>query len=88
VTNNNVTTIDTASDTLFPIDGIRVEAGAASGDTGTLCAQISSNTADGANTQPDSPGNDLRLRHRFGIAFQLPGIVGSTAANAITLLNG
>jgi hypothetical protein len=87
VTGNTVTTSDTAGDLLFPIDSIRVEAGAASADTGTLCAVISGNAATGANSAADSPGDDIRLRHRFAITFQLPGLVGTTAANAITLLD-
>jgi hypothetical protein len=88
VTSNTVTTTDTAADLLFPIDSIRVEAGAASADTGTVCAQISGNTANGAGSVPaESPGDDIRLRMRFAHTFQLPGLVGSDAVAAINLLN-
>jgi hypothetical protein len=89
VTGNAVTTVDVAADTQFPIDGIRVEAGAASGDTGTLCAHIASNTATGANSVPaESPGDDIRLRHRFGITFRLPGLSGSTSTDADNHVTG
>jgi hypothetical protein len=88
VTSNTVTTSDTAGDLLFPIDSIRVEAGAASADTGTVCASISGNTATGAGSVPaESPGDDIRLRMRFAHTFQLPGLVGTDATAAITLLN-
>jgi hypothetical protein len=88
VTGNNVTTTDVNGDLFFPIDGIRVEAGAAAADTGTLCAQISGNTSDGAQSAADNPSNfDLKLRHRFGITYRLPGLVGSTGADAINLMN-
>jgi hypothetical protein len=87
VSNNNVTTNDTFADLLFPIDGIRVEAGAASGDGGTLCAHISGNTVDGAGEEVDAPGDDIRLRHRFAAVFQVPGIAGTTATDAINRLN-
>jgi hypothetical protein len=87
VSNNSVTTNDTSGDFLFPIDGIRVEAGAASGDGGTLCAHIIGNTVDGAGEEADSPGDDIRLRHRFNAVFQVPGIVGTGATDAIIRLN-
>jgi hypothetical protein len=88
--NNTVTTIDVAADALFPIDGIRVEAGAASTDSGVVCAQISGNTATGANSVPaESPGDDIRLRNRFAHTFQLPGLGGAgTSSDAINLLDG
>ena len=86
VTGNRVTTVDAPSDLLFPIDGIRVEAGAASTDGGTVCAHIADNTVTGANSQPDAPGSDLRLRHRFATAFVLPGLTGPLAADAMALL--
>jgi hypothetical protein len=88
VTGNTVTTFDTAADLFFPIDSIRVEAGAASADTGTVCATISGNTATGAGSVPaESPGDDIRLRMRFTHTFQLPGLVGTDATAAINLLN-
>jgi hypothetical protein len=90
VTGNNVTTSDTNGDLLFPIDGIRVEAGAASADTGSLCANISGNIANGAGDQPDNSGFDLKLRHRFGIIFNVVSNVADasmTGAEAITVLN-
>jgi hypothetical protein len=87
VSSNTVTTNDTFGDLLFPIDGIRVEAGAASGDGGTVCAQINGNTVDGAGEEGDAPGDDIRLRHRFAAVFQVPGIAGTTAADAINRLN-
>ena len=86
VTGNQVTTLDAASDLFFPIDGIRVEAGAASTDTGSVCAHIAGNTAGGANAQPDAPGSDLRLRQRFATTFVLPGLTGPLPADAIALL--
>ena len=86
VTGNRVTTVDAPSDLLFPIDGIRVEAGAASTDGGTVCAHIADNTVTGANSQPDAPGADLRLRHRFATTFVLPGLTGPLAADAMILL--
>ncbi len=60
VTGNNVVTLDIAADTSFPIDGIRVEAGAVPTDTGTVCANISGNTATGAGT---GPGGGTGRRH-------------------------
>jgi VCBS repeat-containing protein len=87
VTNNTVTTNDTFGDLLFPIDGIRVEAGAVAGDGGTVCAQISGNTVDGAGEEGDAPGDDIRLRHRFAAVFQVPGIAGTTATDAINRLD-
>jgi hypothetical protein len=53
-----------------------VEAGAASADTGTLCANISGNTANGAGDQPDNSGFDLKVRHRFAITFNVVTSVG------------
>jgi hypothetical protein len=88
VTSNTVTTTDTAGDLLFPIDSIRVEAGAASADTGTVCANISGNSSTGAGSVPaEAPGDDIRLRMRFAHTFQLPGLVGTDATAAINLLN-
>jgi hypothetical protein len=89
VAGNTVTTVDVGADALFPIDGIRVEAGAASTDTGTVCASISGNTATGAGSVPaEAPGDDVRLRNRFAHTFRLPGLGGSaTSAEAIALLN-
>ena len=65
VTSNTVTTQDTASDALLPIDVIRVEAGATATDTGTVCANISGNTATGAGSQVDAPGFDINLLHPY-----------------------
>jgi large repetitive protein len=85
VSNNNVTTIDLPfpADLLYPADGIRVEAGAAGADTGTVCAHVTGNTATGANSVPaEAPGDDIRLRHRFAHTFRLPGLIGSTGGDA------
>jgi hypothetical protein len=95
VNDNTVTTSDVLADLLFPIDSIRVEAGAAAADTGTVCANITANTANGAGSQVDAPGSDIRLRHRFAHTFNVVvnaggptgPITGAQAAAALDVLN-
>jgi hypothetical protein len=72
----------------FAINGIRVDAGAAIGDSGTLCAAISGNSVAGSGPGADT---DVRLRQRFTTTIRLPGYGGAnndtTAVNAFVAGN-
>lgn len=58
----------------FAINGIRIDAGATAGDSGTLCAAIRGNSATGSGPGADT---DIRLRQRANTTLRLPGYGGS-----------
>jgi large repetitive protein len=60
-------------------NGIFVEAGAASGDGGLLCAGISDNSLTGSSA---NGGTDFRLRQRFNTTVRLPGYAGAAGDTA------
>jgi hypothetical protein len=72
----------------FAANGIRVDAGAATGDSGTLCAAITGNSVAGSGLAGNT---DIRLRQRFNTAIKLPGYSGSnsdtTAVNSFVSSN-
>ena len=72
----------------FAINGIRVDAGATAGDSGTLCASVMGNSVAGSGPGVDP---DIRLRQRFNTTIRLPGYGGAnsdtTAVNAFVLGN-
>ena len=57
----------------FALNGIRIDAGAAAGDNGTLCVNLSGNDATGSGLMTD----DIRLRQRFNTTIRLPGYAGA-----------
>ncbi|MCM2313946.1 MAG: hypothetical protein NDJ92_02175, partial [Thermoanaerobaculia bacterium] len=66
----------------FALNGIRVDAGATAGDSGTLCAVVSGNSVAGSGPGVDT---DIRLRQRFNTTIRLPGYAG--ANNDTTAVN-
>jgi hypothetical protein len=72
----------------FAINGIRVDAGATAGDSGTLCAAVTGNSVAGSGPAADT---DVRLRQRFNTTIRLPGYGGgnsdTTAVNSFVAGN-
>jgi hypothetical protein len=58
----------------FAINGIRVDAGATAGDSGTMCAAVTGNSVAGSGPGADT---DIRLRQRFLTTIRLPGYAGA-----------
>jgi hypothetical protein len=73
--NNNVTVTDINS-----FDGIRVHAGAQSGDVGVIRLDMHDNTASAA------AGNDFNIRQRFQTTMELLNL-GSNNASSATVIN-
>lgn len=86
--NATVTGNTVSSPGTFAINGIRVDAGATAGDSGTLCATITGNSVAGSGPSTDT---DIRLRQRFSTTIRLPGYGGAnndtTAVNAFVAGN-
>jgi hypothetical protein len=64
----------------FGLNGIRVDAGAAAGDSGMLEITLTNNTATGTGgTATGNPAADadIRLRQRFNTTIKLPGYAGA-----------
>jgi hypothetical protein len=80
--NATVTGNTVANPGTFAINGIRVDAGATAGDSGTLCAAVSGNSVAGSGPGADT---DIRLRQRFNTTIRLPGYAG--ANNDTTAVN-
>ena len=70
VTGNNVSSPGTTAG-----NGLLVQAGATTGDGGTVCAGITGNTLAGS---AGASNTDLRLRQRFNTTVRLPGYGGLT----------
>ena len=68
-----------ASPGTFAINGIRVDAGATTGDNGTLCAAVTGNSVAASGPGADT---DIRLRQRFNTTIKLPGYGGSNSDTA------
>jgi hypothetical protein len=74
---------------LFAFVGLRVQAGAVSSDTHTVCADIRANSLEGsAGSVP--PTWDFRLRQRFATTMNLPGYTGAPddTAAVVAFLQG
>ena len=71
--NATVTGNTVANPGSFAANGIRVDAGATTGDSGILCAAVTGNNVTGSG-----PGvnTDIRLRQRFNTTIKLPGYGG------------
>jgi hypothetical protein len=74
ITNNTI-----ANPGTFASNGLFVQAGAASGDGGLICAGISGNTMAGSGA---NGGTDFRLRQRFNTTVRLPGYGGAAGDTA------
>ena len=72
------------------INGIRVDAGATGGDSGTLEVTLSGNDVTGEGNAANGDA-DIRLRQRFGTTIKLPGYAGAnnntTAVNTFVAAN-
>jgi hypothetical protein len=80
--NATVTGNTVANPGSFAINGIRVDAGATAGDSGTLCAAVTGNSVADSGPGADT---DIRLRQRFNTTIRLPGYGG--ANNDLTAVN-
>lgn len=63
--------------------GLEVEAGAQTGDGGTVCAAISGNSMTGSAPSPASGGiSDFEVDQEFGTKVELPGYTGANNNDA------
>ena len=62
----------------FATNGIYGDAGAETGDAGTVCADITGNTV---TNSAANGGSDIELDQFFGTTFELPGYAGTTATD-------
>lgn len=72
----NSNSINTNS-TTSPFVGLLVQAGAASGDSGTICANLTNNSLSGSGGNNGGSDTDFRLRQRFNTTINLPGYMGA-----------
>lgn len=77
----NSNSINTAS-TTSPFNGLLVQAGAASGDGGIICANITNNILLNSGNNSSASSTDFRLRQRFNTTINLPGYVGGNTNTA------
>ena len=63
----------------FALNGIRIDSGATTGDSGTLCVALTGNSVAGSGPGLDT---DIRLRQRFNTTVRLPGYAGGNSDTA------
>ncbi len=86
VTNN---TVSNFADAVNSLHGIQFDNGILSTDTNAVCIAVSGNSVATAGNEA-AGGADIRLRKgtQAGLSVRLPGLSGSTAADATTLIQG
>jgi uncharacterized repeat protein (TIGR01451 family) len=80
ITNN---TVSNFSDPVNSLHGIHSDNGILTTDTNSICMDIRANSVATAGNEPQG-GSDIRLRKgtQVGMSLRIPGLVGTTAANA------